>query len=132
MRVPDCFESIKKYEEEKSPGDFKLPNAGKLFSEKKGTTQSKLDGFLGPRVMGSKSEVPGFGDLSLHAALGGPKPAGLSLAAAVQGLATEEVTRKRDQKALDKLESETAKSGASKATGKSFGNALKGQPGATF
>ena len=51
---------------------------------------------------------------------------------ATQGLATEEVTRKREQKAQDKLKSAIAKSSTSNATRKSFGNALKGQPGATF
>jgi hypothetical protein len=51
---------------------------------------------------------------------------------ATQGLATEEVTRKREQKAQDKLKSAIAKSSTSNVTRKSFGNALKGQPGATF
>ena len=99
-----------------------------MFSEKKGTTQSKIDSFLGPRVKTSKSvfvsQPLGFGSLSAH-----PKPAGSSLAAtAAQGLA-EEVARKREQKAQEKLENATSQSIKSNSTWRGLGNAAKGAPG---
>ena len=82
--------------------------------------------------MGCKSVTSpsplGFGSLCTQ-----PKPASSYLAAAAQGLAEEGVARKRDQKAQDKLETNSVPGSArSTSTWRGLGNASKGTPGTKF